>query len=195
MSARAASYVLAGLVGAMLFALAVVAGAALWLWTGGFDAAASSPRSRLAYWPVRVALARQLERGAGAVGTPPKSDGRRLIFGYRQYDADCAACHGAPDQPRALWAKSMNPEPPDLTETDKRWSEKELYWLICHGVKMTGMPAFGVHRTDDEIWDLALFVSALPGMRPETYQQMRATYGPAPKPFDLTANAACVGAK
>jgi hypothetical protein len=60
---------------------------------------------------------------------------------------------------------------------------------------MTGMPAFGVQRTDDQIWGLALFVSALPEISQQDYQRLRSTYGPAPKPFSLTPNAACLSAK
>jgi hypothetical protein len=29
-------------------------------------------------------------------------------------------------------------------------------------------------------------------MKPEDYQRLRATYGPAPKPFALTPDAACL---
>jgi mono/diheme cytochrome c family protein len=86
----------------------------------------------------------------------------------------------------------MRPQPPDLTEKPTGLSPKALFWLICHGVKMSGMPAFGVQHTDDQIWDIALFVRALPTMKAQDYGRLRATYGPAPKPFDLTPDAACL---
>jgi mono/diheme cytochrome c family protein len=162
-----------------------------WFWLGGFDPRASSP-SRLAPMALDIALKARMRTAAGQLGPPPAPNDRRTVLGYRQYDAECAACHGAPDAPRALWAKSMNPPPPDLTETPTHLDPKALFWLICHGVKMTAMPAFGAQRTDDEIWDLVLFVRALPVMKPEDYQRLRATYGPAPKPFALTPDAACL---
>jgi mono/diheme cytochrome c family protein len=182
---------LAVAVASMAAALAVAA----WLWLGGFDATAASPPSRLAYWPLNLALARQAESGAAKVPDPPPPTRRRVVLGFRQYDADCSACHGTPAASRALWAKSMNPQPPDLTATQSRWPPKQLFWLICHGVKMTGMPAFGAQHTDDEIWDLTLFVSALPKMSAGDYQRLHAAYGPAPTPFSLTPNAACLTAK
>jgi mono/diheme cytochrome c family protein len=186
--------ILAGLTGAALTAAILVMIAVAWLWLGGFDTRASSP-SRLAPAALNLALMARVEAAVAKVGSPPATNGRRTVFGYRQYDAECAACHGAPDLPRAHWAVSLNPQPPDLTETPSHLTPRGLFWLICHGVKMSGMPAFGVQRTDDEIWDLALFVSVLPTMKPQDYQRLRATYGPAPKPFALTPDAACLHSK
>jgi mono/diheme cytochrome c family protein len=171
--------------------LAALAGVA-WLWLGGYDASAGSP-SRLAYAPLRFALERQME--AAKVPDAPPSTRHRIVIGFRQYDADCGACHGTPIAPRAQWARSMNPEPPDLTAARTRLTPKQLFWLICHGEKMTGMPAFGVQRTDDQIWGLALFVNALPDISAQDYARLRTAYGPAPRPFSLTPNAACLGAK
>ncbi len=187
--------ILAGLAGAAMLAAVLVMSGMAWLWLGGFDAGAASPESPLAARALRITLNHQLELAEAAAGSPPAPNGKSLIFGFRQYDAECAACHGTPDEPRALWARSMNPPSPDLTETPSRLSVKQLFWLICHGVKMTGMPAFGVQRTDRQISDLTLFVRALPNMKAQDYQSLRATYGPAPKPFSLTPNAACLTAK
>ena len=41
-----------------------------------------------------------------------------------------------------------------------------------HGVKMTGMPAFGPTHDDKELWGIAAFVSQLPAMTPERYAEM-----------------------
>jgi mono/diheme cytochrome c family protein len=183
--------ILAGFVGAALMAAILVIIVLAWLWLGGFDPRASSP-ARLAPLALDIAVKQRMDAGAAQLGPPPASNDRRTVFGYRQYDAECATCHGAPDAPRAVWAKSMRPQPPDLTEKPTGLSPKALFWLICHGVKMSGMPAFGVQHTDDQIWDIALFVRALPTMKAQDYGRLRATYGPAPKPFDLTPDAACL---
>jgi mono/diheme cytochrome c family protein len=183
--------ILAGFVGAALMAAVLVIIALAWLWLGGFDPRASS-QSHLAPLALDIAVKQRMEAGAARVGPPPAPDVRRLVLGYRQYDAECAACHGTPDASPAPWAKSMSPQPPDLSETSTHLSPKALFWLICHGVKMTGMPAFGVQRTDDKIWDLALFVRTLPTMKAQDYERLRATYGPAPKAFSLTPDAVCL---
>jgi mono/diheme cytochrome c family protein len=182
-------FVFGAIVGVTLFALAGAVCA--WVWLGRLDVSATGPTSRLLTAPAHLALTRQLEREAAGPPEPPAPSGRRLVLGFRQYDGACASCHGTPSEGRAVWAKAMNPVPPDFTETPRRLPLKRLYWLICRGEALSGMPAFGQQRSDDDIWDLALFLAALPSMKPEAYLRMRSDYGPAPKPFDLTPNARC----
>lgn len=186
------TFLIGAIVGAALVVLAAALGA--WTWLGALDASATRPAPTAIRAPLRAALERQLEREAAAGPAPPASSERRMVLGFRQYDGACGACHGTPLEPRAVWAKAMVPAPPDFTETPPQRFLRQRYWLICRGQTMSGMPAFGERRSDDEIWDLALFVAALPGMRPDAYQRLRNFYGPAPRPFDLTANAHCLKA-
>ena len=41
---------------------------------------------------------------------------------------------------------------------------QENFQFIKHGIKMTGMPAFGPTQGDDEIWALVAFLNVLPGI-------------------------------
>lgn len=184
------TFLFGAIVGAVLAALAAILGA--WVWLGRLDASAVAHGPPALSAPLRAALERQLARAS--LPTAPAASGRRIVLGFRQYDGACAACHGTPLEPRAVWAKAMSPAPADFTEAPSRRSLPQLYWLICRGQAMSGMPAFGERRSDDDIWDLALFVAALPDIKPESYQRLRALYGPAPKPFDLTPNAHCLKA-
>jgi hypothetical protein len=40
-------------------------------------------------------------------------------------------------------------EPPALTQSANQWSAGELFWIIRHGIKMSGMPAWPDHSDDD----------------------------------------------
>jgi mono/diheme cytochrome c family protein len=183
-------FLFGGMVGAVLAALVMIVGG--WVWLAGLDASAARPAPAGLSWPLRAALERRLEREASGPPAPPAPSDRRTVLGFRQYDGACAACHGTPLEARAVWAKAMKPAPADLTEGPSKRSLRELYWLICRGETLSGMPAFGDKRSDDDIWNLALFVAALPDIKAERYQRMRAYFGPAPKPFDLTPNAHCL---
>ena len=46
----------------------------------------------------------------------------------------------------------------------------EQFWIVKHGVKMTGMPAWGFTHDDDLLWDVVAFVRKLPELTPEQYQ-------------------------
>ena len=65
----------------------------------------------------------------------------------------------------------QNPRAPELRrKTDLTPSEQ--FWIIKHGVKMTGMPAWGVTHDDDLLWDVVAFVRKLPELTPEQYETL-----------------------
>ena len=54
---------------------------------------------------------------------------------------------------------------------------RELFWVIKHGIKMTGMPAWGPTHSDDKIWAMVAFVKTLPDMTPAQYKAMQQQAG------------------
>jgi hypothetical protein len=73
----------------------------------------------------------------------------------------------------------MRPRPPHLTETAVHWTPAEIHWIVTHGIKMSGMPAFGPQHSREELVALTAFVSALPGLTAEDYRSLT---GPASQP-------------
>jgi hypothetical protein len=55
----------------------------------------------------------------------------------------------------------MNPQPPDLAAASKKWTDGELFWIAKHGIRMTGMPAFGHDHSDEDLWKIVAFVRKL----------------------------------
>jgi hypothetical protein len=48
----------------------------------------------------------------------------------------------------------------------------EEFWVIKHGIKATGMPAWGVTHSDDMLWDVVAFLRKLPDLSPAEYQAL-----------------------
>src|SRR5690606_23018311 len=92
------------------------------------------------------------------------------------YSVACTPCHGAPGVDAAPWLV-LNPPAEPLVDTADRWTDSELYWIVKHGIKMTGMPALGPTHGDDDLWAIAAFVRQLPEMSAETYASMAARHG------------------
>jgi hypothetical protein len=63
----------------------------------------------------------------------------------------------------------MNPSPPDLAKVAPERSPQELFWVIKHGLRMTGMPAWGPTHDDEQLWDLVAMVKRLPALTPDAY--------------------------
>jgi len=68
-------------------------------------------------------------------------------------------------------SQGLYPRAPELRRgTDL--TPAEQFWIIKHGVKMTGMPAWGITHDDELLWDVVAFVRKLPEMTPEQYETM-----------------------
>jgi mono/diheme cytochrome c family protein len=50
----------------------------------------------------------------------------------------------------------------------------ELQWIVSNGIRMTGMPAFGPSRTEEEIWQLVAALRRLPQLTDAERQELRA---------------------
>jgi mono/diheme cytochrome c family protein len=62
----------------------------------------------------------------------------------------------------------------------------EIYWKLYHGIRMTGMPAFRSALTENELWQIALFLknmNSLPPAPEKAWQAVpsaaRAAHAPA----------------
>ncbi|MEB2346109.1 MAG: cytochrome c [Deltaproteobacteria bacterium] len=157
----------------LLLSVAMTAGAAA-LFLGLYDVAATEPHSAAVRWLLSTAMEQAVERRADGIVVPNGlSDPRRIHSGFVGYDDMCVGCHGAPGIERGVVGAGLNPRPPELHTSEQSWEAAELYWIIDHGIKMTGMPAFGPTHDDEQLWDLVAFVTALPHLSAEDYADLR----------------------
>jgi mono/diheme cytochrome c family protein len=119
---------------------------------------------------VKSALAyiRQASIMRHATDAPPSSldDPAMVQAGARAFsERGCAGCHGAPGVNWAKFSEGLRPYPPDLKELVDQRKPQELFWVIKHGIHMTGMPSFGLIEVPDrEIWTIVAFVKKLPSV-------------------------------
>jgi cytochrome c553 len=117
-------------------------------------------------------MKRSVERHARAIEPPPLDEPALIHRGMRFFETDCVPCHGAPGVRRDDANDHLVPLPPELSRIVDEWRPRELFWIVKHGIKATGMPAWGPTHRDDEIWSVVAFMRALAGMRPEQYRTM-----------------------
>lgn len=162
---------LAGAVTTILVGLAV---AAFILGTGRFDVAATTSPDVIDRLAPRV-LEKAVERGARDVGNPIARDPGAVARGLTHYRESCLPCHGAPGIDAAEFQEGMNPTPPEIdAPVLQQSSDAELFWVVKNGIRMTGMPAFGVNHSDDEIRDIVAFVRHAPGLTDEERRALAA---------------------
>jgi mono/diheme cytochrome c family protein len=127
---------------------------------------------------LELARNRAIARSAEDVRVPSDlGEAERVRRGAGNYAAMCAECHLRPGLRDSEIRKGLYPAPLDLAndgEAEKRdgATSKARYWVIKHGIKGTGMAAWGrAGLTDDDIWNLVAFLQVLPSMAPGEYAE------------------------
>jgi cytochrome c553 len=104
---------------------------------------------------------------------PPDLDAAATaIRGAGHYDTGCRMCHGAPGEPLPIVPNAMTPHPPSLTPRLGEWTPAQLFCIVKHGVKFTGMPAWPAQQRDDEVWSMVAFLRRMPHLSASEYRTM-----------------------
>ena len=150
-------------------ALAVVGlaatAAALWLWTSGIDT--RTPPGPIETSVSRFARHTMIPATARTRQNPEPADEAALRVAMEHWADHCASCHANDGSGDTPMGRALYPPAPDmrLAET-QRLSDGELFYIIEHGVKLTGMPAWGTGTPEGErdSWQLVHFVRRLPAL-------------------------------
>jgi mono/diheme cytochrome c family protein len=164
--------------GTSFVALAVIgiAGASAFFYSGLYDMGADTP-----HWPVvekglGIFRERSIERHAKDIRVPDLKDAQLILKGAGQYSAMCVECHLAPGITDSEIRPGLYPMPPDLSKT--RIDPREAFWAVKHGIKMSGMPAWGLGHDDATLWSIVAFVNKLPDLSPQAYRELVAKAPP-----------------
>jgi cytochrome c553 len=141
-------------------------------WIGFFNVGASSGHWKITEWFLHFAMRSAVRTYALAVDVPEALPRHAIQPAAGHFARGCAICHGAPGEPRSPVVTRMLPQPPDLAGTVGEWTDAQLFRIIKHGVRFTGMPAWPTQERDDEIWAMVAFLRELPAMDEATYRDL-----------------------
>ena len=165
-----AAKILATIVAAGVLACAA---AVAFVYSGVYDISATSEHTAPVYWLMESTMRRSVSVRADELTMPDLSQPETLDAGFRQYHAHCVQCHGAPGVAPEGFALGMTPVPGYLVPTARAWSAAEIYWVVRHGIKMTGMPAWKYRMSEDEIRQVTGFVKyRLPNLSAQQYRAL-----------------------
>jgi mono/diheme cytochrome c family protein len=92
----------------------------------------------------------------------PVADTPESIAAGRQlFQANCAICHGPKGLGDGPAAFTLNPRPVNLQLHVPQHAQGEVYYWITEGVAGTGMPAWKDKLTDEQRWQIVLYLEAL----------------------------------
>ncbi len=156
----------------LMLAAAGAAAVVVVLWLGLVQISASSGHWAITDWVLHAVMRQSVKFHAAGLDPPDLSDPAMLRRGAGHFESGCAACHGSPARPRGPVVLSMTPHPPDLATRIDDWRPQDLFWIVKHGIKYSGMPAWPTQARDDEVWAQVAFLRALPSMDAETYAEL-----------------------
>ena len=147
-------------------------GAGLFGWSGLYSVAASKGHWPFVHWVLEFGMRKSVETHSFGIETPALDDRALLERGAGHFQGGCAPCHGAPGVPPSPVAQQMLPSAPDLSKAAPTWKPHQLFWIVKHGLKYTGMPAWPVLSRDDEVWAMVAFLVRLPSISPDEYRRL-----------------------
>lgn len=156
-----------------VLALILIAGVTF-VYSGLFDPAADTPHSRPVYWVMENLRHRGIESRVSGIRVPDLTDPALIRSGAGNYDAMCARCHLKPGVTDSELHRGLYPQPPALATMaamGSPTSPDHAFWIIKHGIKSSGMPAWGKSMDDKAIWGMVAFLQELQRLTPEDYHE------------------------
>ena len=140
------------------------------IFSGIYNVSATEQHTAPVYWALEAGMLRAVQRRARDIQAPPLGDPALIRRGFLLYRDTCVLCHGAPGVSPHDVGKGLLPAPNNLAQTAREWEPAQLYWVTRYGLKMTGMPAWGMRFSDEELWAIVAFLKELPRLTAADYQ-------------------------
>ena len=149
-------------------------GEVIFAWFGIYNIAATEPHWGITSSFIGILRDRSIAVRSEDIRALNMDDAKLKEAGVPHFHETCRLCHEAPGYRRAEFAESLYPLPPSMTSgsIQQTLSDAEIYWIVKHGIKLTGMPAFGPTHDEKELWRIVAIVDKIPRMSPEQYRQM-----------------------
>lgn len=156
-------------------AVAGVISAYVIMLSGIYNVASTSQHLQFVHTFLEKAMHQSVRFHARKVVAPTLDDRVMVERGAQIYHAHCVACHGAPGVAQDGIGMGMQPVPGPLVDAANKWDANELYWIVRHGIKMSGMPAWEYRMADEELWQVVAFMQQMPNLSPADYASITHT--------------------
>ena len=107
---------------------------------------------------------------------PVPSSPEVLAEGMAHYADHCANCHANDGSGKTEMGQGLFPKAPDMRlAATQQMSDGELFYVIEHGIRFTGMPAWstGTPEGEESTWHLVHFLRHLPQVTESELEAMK----------------------
>ena len=143
------------------------------LYAGGLVVAADEPGNGFVNRLLELARERSITLKASAIKAPDGANAREAIsLAADKYARVCAGCHFAPQSSGTEARPWLSTSTPNFSRVAVDRKLSETFWIIKHGLRTNGMPAWGKSYDDRTIWSLAAFFRNLPNLSAAEYESL-----------------------
>ena len=146
-------------------------GVGIFIRSGTYNIGADDPHMPITLQMINNLRDHSTKAYSRGIKVPNLDNPAMLAEGAEHYSSMCTGCHLAPGMAETEIRAGLYPQPPDLSK-DGIDDPAEAFWIIKHGIKMTGMAAWGKTHTDEQIWNMVAFIRKLPTMTPDQYLKL-----------------------
>jgi len=171
--------------GILFTLIALVAGSWWCLKRGYVDFAADQRPSAAEQKISMAAVDASTDRRAPEGKNPVEPTEQNIAAGAQLYLDHCAGCHGVPSNPDSAFARSFNPPVPEFFKDTPDMSDSQNFYLIQHGIRWTGMPAWSNTFSDSQIWQLVTFLANVEKLPPAAQKVFGPQPANAPPPMQM----------
>jgi mono/diheme cytochrome c family protein len=165
------------LFGIILTLIALALGGYILLKKGYVDFKADNEPSAFEEHMAMAAVDASTERNAPEQKNPIAADEVNLVAGAKLYVNHCAGCHGVPANPDSQFGRSFNPPVPAFFKDAPDMPDNENFYIIQHGIRWTGMPAWNKTLSEGQTWQLVTFLSNVEKLPPAALKEFELPVG------------------
>lgn len=155
----------------------ILLGGLLWVRLGFVSPSADIPEDVLEKDIAMPALDASVDRRAPEIRNPLQATDSNLTTGMKIYQANCASCHGDIQRPNGMFAEALYPRAPQFVLDTPDMPENQNFYIIEHGVRLSGMPAWKQVLNDQQVWQVTTFLSHMDKLPPDVSAQWKAIAG------------------
>lgn len=102
---------------------------------------------------------------------PYRVDDAFLLSGLKLFKEGCAGCHGRYGQQSDWGAEHFYPPVPQFSKAPPRRSEGEIFYIVQHGIRYSGMGGWSGLISKEQTWQVASFLSRLDSLPPQIAEE------------------------
>lgn len=149
----------------------------VFIWSGLYNIGADDAHTKPVYSMLQMLRERSITARARELHPPPNlNDPARIRQGAGNYNAMCTGCHLGPGMKETELSLGLYPVPPNFSKV-AAGDPAHHFWVIKHGIKASGMPAWGKSMEDEYIWNMVAFLQQAPKLNSDQYQALVASSG------------------